>query len=293
MAISKDSTLYKQLENSVKKAERKLNAMKKKDENISIEDFGFDKRALKIPKEIDTKTAKEKIAILDEFTETKYKLKKIGNTIEGGKVTPVYMSNVAYKRAVDEIKAENKFREKMARALSEVGGYNYYRLTSQGLVADKSNLYNATVTKSSDFIPIRISIQGTKGFIGELKGTNMYRDYTYTADRFKKEYSKFMGRAVDTTHKRIQNLRANWLKGLGNSVSYQFETAIRKILRDNKIDAVDFLGLFYLSGAFDFDFIYDETVTKEQKKEQIKSEIEIFRQDKERYQRFRDILLEE
>ena len=64
-------------------------------------------------------------------------------------------------------------------------------------------------------------------------------------------------------------------------------------MRDNKIDSVDFLGLFYLSGAFDFDFIYDETITKEQKKEQIKSEIEIFRQDKERYQRFRDILLEE
>lgn len=293
MAISKNSKLYKQLEESLDRAERKLNRMRKKDENISIEDFGFDKRVLKIPKEIDTKTAKEKIAILNEFTERKYRLKKIGNTIEGGQVTPVYMSNVSYKRAVDEIKAENKFRERMARALSEVGGYNYYRLTSQGLVPEQSTLYNATVTKSSDFIPIRISIQGNKGFIGDLKGTTMYRDYTYTPDKFKKEYRKFTGKAVDTTHKRIQNLKDNWLKGLGASVSTQFKTSIAKILRDNKIDAVDFLGLFYLSGAFDFDFIYDETVTKEQKKEQIKSEIEIFRQDKERYQRFRDILLEE
>ena len=293
MAISKDSKLYKELQSSLDRAERKLKAMRKKDESISISDFGFDKRALKIPKELDTKTAKEKIQILDEFIKDKYKLKKIGTTIEGGKVTPVYMSNVAYKRAVDEIKAENRFREKMSRALKEVGGYNYYRLTSQGLVSEKSTLYNATVTKSSDFIPVRISILGSKGFIGEMKGTNMYRDYEYTADKFKKEYGKFMGRAVDTNHKRIQKLKSNWLKGLGHSVSYQFETAMRKILRDNKIDAIDFLGLFYLSGAFDFDFIYDENITKEDKKEQIKSDIEIFRADKERYQKFREILLEE
>lgn len=293
MAISKDSKLYKQLEKSLSRAERKLDTMKKKDKDVSIEDFGFDKRALQLPKEIDTKSAKEKIAILDEFSKSKYRLKKIGNTIEGGKVQPVYMSNVAYSRAVKEIQAENKFRMKMAKALSEVGGYNYYRLTSQGLVADKSNLYNATVTKSSDFMPVRISIQGNKGFIGEMKNGSLYRDYTYTPEKFKKEYSKFLGRAVDTTHKRIQKLRSSWLKGLGNSVSYQFETAMRKILRDNKIDAIDFLGLFYLSGAFDFDFIYDETITKEQKKAQIKSEIEIFRQDQERYQKFRDILLEE
>lgn len=290
--IDKNSDLYKDLEKALDKAERKLNAMKKKDSSIGIEDFGFDKRALKMPKELDTRTAKEKIAILEEFTRDKYKLKKIGNTIEGGEVKPVYMSNVAYSRAVKEIEAENKFREKMARALETVGGYNYYRLTGQGLVSEKSNMYNATVSKSSDFIPVRISIQGNKGLIG-YKGTGIYRDYVYTADKFKQEYGKFMGRAVDTTHKRIQNLRANWLKGLGNSVSYQFETAMRKILRDNHIDSVDFLALFYLTGAFDFQFIYDETLTKEQKKEQIKSEIEIFRQDKERYQKFRDILLEE
>ena len=292
MAISKDSKLYKQLERAIDRAERKLDAMKKKDSEIGIEDFGFDKRALRIPKEIDTKSAKEKIQILEEFNKQKYRLKKIGNTIESGQIKPVYMSNVAYNRAIKEIEAENKFRERMARALETVGGYNYYRLTNKGLVAEKSNMYNAMVTKSSDFIPVRISIQGNRKVIGDM-GKGIHRDYVYTADKFKREYGKFTGRAVDTTHKRIQNLRANWLKGLGNSISYQFETSMRKILRDNHIDAVDFLALFYLTGAFDFDFIYDETLTKEQKKEQIKSEIELFRQDKERYQKFREILLEE
>ena len=65
----------------------------------------------------------------------------------------------------------------------------------------------------------------------------------------------------------------------------------RKLLKEENIDAVDFLGLFYLSGVFDFDFIYSQ-IDEKLKREQIKSEIKAFRQDP-KYKQFRDILDED
>ena len=59
------------------------------------------------------------------------------------------------------------------------------------------------------------------------------------------------------------------------------------MLNDLSVDAIDFLGLFHLSTAFDFDFIYDESLSVQSKKEEIKSEIEAFRKDTKRYQAFR------
>ena len=84
-----------------------------------------------------------------------------------------------------------------------------------------------------------------------------------------------------------RNLMDNWLKGVENSISKHFASQVRSILKELNVDAIDFLGLFHLSSAFDFDFIYDEVLTIKNKREEIKSEVEAFRKDKKRYQAFR------
>jgi len=288
--LSKNSKLYKELDETLKKVERKLRNIKLKDPDVDVSDFGFDKRMLNLPEEMTRQSAKQQLNTLNEFLSRKYHMKNLGTTIEGGKEVPVYMPSTVFKSAVEEIKAENRFRKKVAKAIESVGGYSYYRQVDDKLIKEKSNIYNATVTKSSDFYGYRIFIRGRKSPIGEV-GKGQYRDYIFTPERFKSEYTKMKGRAVDTTHTRIQNLEKNWLKGLADKTSTYFAKSIKKLLKEENIDAVDFLGLFYLSGVFDFDFIYSQ-IDEKLKREQIKSEIKAFRQDP-KYKQFRDILDED
>lgn len=190
-----------------------------------------------------------------------------------------------HKRAVEQINAQNKFRTTLARAIEKAGGYTYARLTKSGIVKEKSSMYNATISKSSDFIPVRINIVGGKT-IG-YKGENIAREHNLSALNFKEKYGSFGGKATSIHHLRVQNLMDNWLQGVKTSISTHFASEIRSLLRELNVDAIDFLGLFHLSSAFDFDFIYDEVLTIKNKREEIKSEIEAFRKDKKRYEAFR------
>lgn len=146
-------------------------------------------------------------------------------------------------------------------------------------------MYNATISKSNDFIPVRINIGGGKT-IG-YKGENLSREINLSALNFKEKYGSYGGKATSVSDTRIQNLMDNWLKGVENSISKHFASQVRSILKELNVDAIDFLGLFHLSSAFDFDFIYDEVLTIKNKREEIKSEVEAFRKDKKRYQAFR------
>lgn len=273
------------------RAEAKFKRQLRKDPDITPEVFGLSSSMFDVLKP-DTKRGRpsirqvrEKTAQLTEFTDRKYGLKKIGTTIMGGEERPVYMSKQDYKRAVAQVNAQNKFRTTLARAIEKAGGYTYARLTKSGIVKEKSNMYNATISKSSDFIPVRINIVGGKT-IG-YKGENLSREYTLSALNFREKYGSFGGKATSVQDLRVQNLMDNWLQGVKSSISAHFASQIRSLLRELNVDAIDFLGLFHLSSAFDFDFIYDEVLTIKNKREEIKSEIEAFRKDKKRYEAFR------
>ena len=273
------------------RAEAKYKRQLRKDPDITPEVFGLSSSMFDVLKP-DTKRGRpsirqvrEKTAQLTEFTDRKYGLKKIGTTIIGGEEKPVYMSKQDYKRAIAQVNAQNKFRTTLSRAIEKAGGYTYARLTKSGIVKEKSNMYNATISKSNDFIPVRINIGGGKT-IG-YKGENLSREINLSALNFKEKYGSYGGKATSVSDVRIQNLMDNWLKGVENSISKHFASQVRSILRELNVDAIDFLGLFHLSSAFDFDFIYDEVLTIKNKREEIKSEVEAFRKDKKRYQAFR------
>lgn len=273
------------------RAEAKYKRQLRKDSEITPEVFGLSSSMFDVLKP-DTKRGRpsirqvrEKTAQLTEFTDRKYGLKKIGTTIIGGEEKPVYMSKQDYKRAIAQVNAQNKFRTTLSRAIEKAGGYTYARLTKSGIVREKSNMYNATISKSNDFIPVRINIGGGKT-IG-YKGENLSREINLSALNFKEKYGSYGGKATSVSDVRIQNLMDNWLKGVENSISKHFASQVRSILRELNVDAIDFLGLFHLSSAFDFDFIYDEVLTIKNKREEIKSEVEAFRKDKKRYQAFR------
>ena len=273
------------------RAEAKFKRQLRKDPDITPEVFGLSSSMFDVLKP-DTKRGRpsirqvrEKTAQLTEFTDRKYGLKKIGTTIMGGEERPVYMSKQDYKRAIAQVNAQNKFRTTLSRAIEKAGGYTYARLTKSGIVKEKSNMYNATISKSNDFIPVRINIGGGKT-IG-YKGENLSREINLSALNFKEKYGSYGGKATSVSDVRIQNLMDNWLKGVENSISKHFASQVRSILRELNVDAIDFLGLFHLSSAFDFDFIYDEVLTIKNKREEIKSEVEAFRKDKKRYQAFR------
>lgn len=273
------------------RAEAKYKRQLRKDSEITPEVFGLSSSMFDALKP-DTKRGRpsirqvrEKTAQLTEFTDRKYGLKKIGTTIVGGEEKPVYMSKQDYKRAIAQVNAQNKFRTTLSRAIEKAGGYTYARLTKSGIVKEKSNMYNATISKSNDFIPVRINIGGGKT-IG-YKGENLSREINLSALNFKEKYGSYGGKATSVSDVRIQNLMDNWLKGVENSISKHFASQVRSILRELNVDAIDFLGLFHLSSAFDFDFIYDEVLTIKNKREEIKSEVEAFRKDKKRYQAFR------
>lgn len=273
------------------RAEAKYKRQLRKDPDITPEVFGLSSSMFDVLKP-DTKRGRpsirqvrEKTAQLTEFTDRKYGLKKIGTTIVGGEEKPVYMSKQDYKRAIAQVNAQNKFRTTLSRAIEKAGGYTYARLTKSGIVKEKSNMYNATISKSNDFIPVRINIGGGKT-IG-YKGENLSREINLSALNFKEKYGSYGGKATSVSDVRIQNLMDNWLKGVENSISKHFASQVRSILRELNVDAIDFLGLFHLSSAFDFDFIYDEVLTIKNKREEIKSEVEAFRKDKKRYQAFR------
>jgi len=273
------------------RAEAKFKRQLRKDPDITPEVFGLSSSMFDVLKP-DTKRGRpsirqvrEKTEQLTEFTDRKYGLKKIGTTIVGGEERPIYMSKQDYKRAVAQVNAQNKFRTTLSRAIEKAGGYTYARLTKSGIVKEKSNMYNATISKSNDFIPVRINIGGGKT-IG-YKGENLSREINLSALNFKEKYGSYGGKATSISDVRIQNLMDNWLKGVENSISKHFASQIRSIFRELNVDAIDFLGLFHLSSAFDFDFIYDEVLTIKNKREEIKSEVEAFRKDKKRYQAFR------
>ena len=150
------------------RAEAKYKRQLRKDPDITPEVFGLSSSMFDALKP-DTKRGRpsirqvrEKTAQLTEFTDRKYGLKKIGTTIVGGEEKPVYMSKQDYKRAVAQVNAQNKFRTTLSRAIEKAGGYTYARLTKSGIVKEKSNMYNATISKSNDFIPVRINIGGGK-----------------------------------------------------------------------------------------------------------------------------------
>lgn len=273
------------------RAEAKYKRQLRKDPTVTPEMFGlsssmFDalkpdtKRGRPSIRQVRTKTAQ-----LQEFTDRKYGLKKIGTTIEGGEERPVYMAKQDWKRALEQVNAQNRFRTTLSRAIEKAGGYTYARLTKSGIVKEKSNMYNATISKSNDFIPVKINIGGGK-MIG-YKGENLSREINLSALNFKERYGSYGGKATSVHDVRVQNLMDNWLKGVENSISKHFASQVRSIFRELNVDAIDFLGLFHLSSAFDFDFIYDEVLTIRNKREEIKSEVEAFRKDKKRYQAFR------
>ena len=273
------------------RAEAKYKRQLRKDPEITPEVFGLSSSMFDVLKpdtkrgRLSIRQVREKTAQLTEFTDRKYGLKKIGTTIAGGEERAVYMSKQDYKRAVEQINAQNKFRTTLARAIEKAGGYTYARLTKSGIVKEKSSMYNATISKSSDFIPVRINIVGGKT-IG-YKGENIAREHNLSALNFKEKYGSFGGKATSVYHLRVQNLMDNWLQGVKTSISTHFASEIRSLLKELNVDAIDFLGLFHLSSAFDFDFIYDEVLTIRNKREEIKSEIEAFRKDKKRYEAFR------
>lgn len=293
--MAKKQTKYdialQQYGEALTRAEAKYKRQLRKDPDITPEVFGLSSSMFDALKP-DTKRGRpsirqvrEKTAQLTEFTDRKYGLKKIGTTIVGGEEKPVYMSKQDYKRAIAQVNAQNKFRTTLSRAIEKAGGYTYARLTRSGIVKEKSNMYNATISKSNDFIPVRINIGGGKT-IG-YKGENLSREINLSALNFKEKYGSYGGKATSVSDVRIQNLMDNWLKGVENSISKHFASQVRSILRELNVDAIDFLGLFHLSSAFDFDFIYDEVLTIKNKREEIKSEVEAFRKDKKRYQAFR------
>ena len=275
----------------MEKAEAKYKRQLRKDPEITPEAFGLSSTMFDILKpegkrgKPSVRQIRSKTEQLTEYTDRKYSLKKIGTKIEGGQEKGVYMTRQDWKEAMAQVNAQNKFRTTLAKAIEKAGGYSYARLTREGVVKEQSNMYNATVTKSNDIIPVKISIVGGPS-IG-YKGEEFYREETLSPENFKERYGSYTSKATSVGHARVQTLMNNWLKGLGNAVSEHFASEIGSILRELNVDAIDFLGLFHLSSAFDFDFIYDEVLTIQNKKEQIKSEVEAFRKDKKKYQAFR------
>lgn len=295
MARKKKETVYdKELRlytEAYAKAENKYKRQLRKDSELKIEDFGLNSSMFKEPT-IDTKQGRpsvkqlrEKRSQLEEFSSRKYGLKKIGTSLTGGEVKSVYMAKNVYKEAVARINAQNKFRATLSKAIDKAGGYSYARLTKNGIVKEKSSYYNAGISKSMDMIPMRISIIGGKD-IG-YKGNLFTQEKVMTPETFKAEYGLVANKATSLSDIRIQNLKDNWILGLKENVSDAFGTEIENIMNELNIDAIDFLGLFHLSSAFDFDFIYDAVLSASTKKEHIRSEIEAFRKDEKTYQAFR------
>lgn len=276
---------------ALEKAEAKYKRQLRKDPDITPEAFGLSSTMFDILKpegkrgKPSIRQIRSKTEQLTEYTDRKYALKKIGTKIESGEEKGVYMTRQEWKEAVAQLNAQNKFRTTLAKAIEKAGGYSYARLTREGVVKEQSNMYNATVTKSNDIIPVRLSIVGGTS-IG-YKGDNFFREETLSAENFKARYGSYTSKATSVGHVRVQTLMKNWLKGLKDSVSEHFANEIKNTLDELNIDAIDFLGLFHISSAFDFDFIYDEVLTIQNKKEQIRSEIEAFRNDEKKYQAFR------
>lgn len=295
MARKKKETVYdKELRlytEAYAKAENKYKRQLRKDADLKIEDFGLSSSMFKEPT-IDTKQGRPSVkqlrakrSQLEEFSSRKYGLKKIGTSLTGGEVKSVYMAKNVYKEAVARINAQNKFRATLSKAIDKAGGYSYARLTKNGIVKEKSSYYNAGISKSMDMIPMRISIIGGKD-IG-YKGNLFTQEKVMTPETFKAEYGLVTNKATSLGDIRIQNLKDNWILGLKENVSDAFGSEIEKIMDELNIDAIDFLGLFHLSSAFDFDFIYDAVLSASTKKEHIRSEIEAFRKDEKAYQAFR------
>lgn len=301
MARKKKETVYdKELRlytEAYAKAENKYKRQLRKDADLKIEDFGLSSSMFKEPT-IDTKQGRPSVkqlrakrSELEEFTSRKYGLKKIGTSLTGGEVKAVYMPKNVYKKAVERINAQNKFRATLSKAIDKAGGYSYARLTKNGIVKEKSTYYNAGISKSMDMIPIRISIIGGKD-IG-YKGNLFTQEKVMTPETFKAEYGRMLNyggmsnKATSVSDIRILNLKDSWIKGLKANVSYAFGREIEQTLDELNIDAIDFLGLFHLTSVFDFDFIYDVVLSADTKKDQIRSEIEAFRQDKKAYKAFR------
>lgn len=295
MAVKKGSKLYKEYQEAYKKYEKKLDKFQMKDADVSLEDFGFDRRNFKYSKNMSAKELKQVIKNLDDFNSRKYYMKKIGTKEEYGKEVPVYMSNVQYNYAVKNINELNDRRLKLKKAIKTVGSTYAYLNSKTGKVEHYTRSpreLDQYFDDNPDFDTTAFQIHGGK-LIGSKHGK--VKKYGISAESFKERYSKhykgLKGERYKTLAEMNEQLKNNFMKGVKNKTSPYFAKILKDLMKEEKIDTNDFLGLFYTSGVFDFDFIYN-IPSKKDLRASLKSEIENFRSNP-KYKQFRKMLSEE
>lgn len=295
MGVKKGSKLYKEYEEAYKKYEKKLDKFQMKDADVSLEDFGFDRRSFKYSKNMTTKELRQVVKNLDEFNSRKYYMKKIGTKEEYGKQVPVYMSNVQYDYAVKNINELNARRLKVRDAVKAVGSTYAYLDKKTGKVETKTRTARELeqyFDDNPDFDVTAYEIKGGKT-IGSRRGRA--KKYSISPETFKENYvlhyKGLKGARYKTVSEMNEQLKKNFFKGLESRTSKYFVNIIKNSMKEEKIDTTDFIGLYYTSGTFDFNFIY-YTPSKSELRATLKSEIETFRKNP-KYKQFRKMLSEE
>lgn len=293
-----NKNLINEFEEQRKKANKKIKRYQNLDPSVSIEDFGFNNNNLVRGRKNTEEQIRDKIKNLKDFNSSKFYMKKIGTTLEYGKTINVYMSNVSYDWAVKDITELNRRRLKTRDAVTEVGRYYKKLNPTTGQLEERKRTkeeLKRIFDTNPDFQTTSYKIKGGKT-VGSVH--NRSRKYAINPENFRKMYSEkfrqnLLGKKNQSYHQMNVNLMNNFLKGIENGVSKNFARNLKNLFKELKIDAEDFIALYYTTGVFDFDFIYDESnIGKKEIRERIRSELESFRADNEKYRKFRQIIEE-
>lgn len=286
----------KELKVLQQKAIRKIRGMQRFKPGTGLESFGFNAGLLAMPKRLSYKKYSQLASQLKEFTSKKYHLVNIGT-----KYDKEYITTTKLEEVKEILKNYNLFVAMRQRALRVAKRY-YYALDKNGNVIKVERETPFAQTEEGSYLrPVQLSLASGKtlGYRERAKIPQNKLFITKLNISSGKDLQRFIEsyvwRATNYGAKRIQQLRENYIKALKKNISNRFGKEIESLLEELNVDAVEFQYLFDTTEAFNFSFIYDETITLEQKIVEIRNEVENLRSkratDKE-YKKYRKIVEE-
>lgn len=286
----------KELKALQQKAIRKIRGMQRFKPGTGLESFGFNAGLLAMPKRLSYKKYSQLSAQLREFTSKKYHLVNVGTKYDRDYITSTKLDEVK-----EILKNYNLFVAMRQRALRVAKRY-YYALDQNGNVVKVERETPFAQTEEGSYLrPVQLSLASGKtlGYVERAKIPQNKLFITKLNISSAKDLQRFIEsyewRATTYGAKRIQQLRENYIKALKKNISNRFGKEIESVLEELNVDAIEFQYLFDTTEAFNFSFIYDETITLEQKTAEIRSEVENLRKTRKSnkdYKKYRKIVEE-
>lgn len=282
-------TEKEELKKLQQKAIRKIRGMQRFRPGTGLESFGFSAGLLAMPKRLSFKKYSQLAAQLKEFTSKKYHLINVGTQYDKEYVTSTKIDEVK-----EILRNYNLFVTMRQRALRITKRY-YYGLDQNGkLVKIERETPFAQTEEGSYLRPVQLSL-GTGKKLGYRERAKVPQNKLFitqinitSAKDVERFISSYSWRATTYGAKRIQQMQANFIQALKKNISTRFGKQIEKLLKELHVDPIEFQFLFDTTEAFTFDFIYDETITLEQKTNEIRSEIENLRDTKENDEEYKE-----